>query len=300
MTVEWGGSGRAMGQAMQEPRAASSPPSCSPTSSIPPPGCGSVGDAAWRDQLAAHNARLREQLNVFRGREVKTTATACWRCSTARPARSAARPRWSPPATRWASRSGSACTRARWRSSATTCEASPSTWRPGSGLAGAGEVVLTPTTADLEGRARLEDAGEHELRGWPAPAGCGGWRRGLTPAATPVARRSSGALQRPASRRRPAGQRFARRKPVFRSPGVQPGPTNRCSTAGHSALGRRAWRYRERLRAFTCAAPVSRLLGEALFLPGVGVVVVAVALPEAQPVVVEELQAADPLGLFQK
>ena len=33
----------------------------------------SVGDAAWRERLAAHNARLREQLNVYRGREVKTT-----------------------------------------------------------------------------------------------------------------------------------------------------------------------------------------------------------------------------------
>ena len=32
-----------------------------------------LGDAAWHDLLAAHNARLREQLNVFRGREVKTT-----------------------------------------------------------------------------------------------------------------------------------------------------------------------------------------------------------------------------------
>jgi len=33
----------------------------------------SVGDAAWREVLAAHNERLREQLNVYRGREVKTT-----------------------------------------------------------------------------------------------------------------------------------------------------------------------------------------------------------------------------------
>jgi class 3 adenylate cyclase len=32
-----------------------------------------VGDAAWRDQLSVHNGLMREQLNVFRGREVKTT-----------------------------------------------------------------------------------------------------------------------------------------------------------------------------------------------------------------------------------
>src|SRR4051795_5387172 len=37
-------------------------------------------------------------------------------------------------------------------------------------------------------------------------------------------------------------------------------------------------------------------LAEALFLPRVGVVVVAVALPEAELVVVEELEAADPLA----
>ena len=32
-----------------------------------------IGDAAWHDVLVAHNARLREELSVFRGREVKTT-----------------------------------------------------------------------------------------------------------------------------------------------------------------------------------------------------------------------------------
>jgi class 3 adenylate cyclase len=32
-----------------------------------------VGDAAWKELLVAHNARLRAELNVQRGREVKTT-----------------------------------------------------------------------------------------------------------------------------------------------------------------------------------------------------------------------------------
>jgi class 3 adenylate cyclase len=32
-----------------------------------------IGDAAWRELLLTHNARLREQLNVFRGREIATT-----------------------------------------------------------------------------------------------------------------------------------------------------------------------------------------------------------------------------------
>jgi class 3 adenylate cyclase len=32
-----------------------------------------MGDTAWRDLLLVHNTRLRDQLNIFRGREVKTT-----------------------------------------------------------------------------------------------------------------------------------------------------------------------------------------------------------------------------------
>jgi class 3 adenylate cyclase len=32
-----------------------------------------IGDDAWRDLLSAHNERLRDDLNVFRGREVATT-----------------------------------------------------------------------------------------------------------------------------------------------------------------------------------------------------------------------------------
>jgi class 3 adenylate cyclase len=32
-----------------------------------------MGDTAWRDLLLIHNTRLRDQLNLFRGREVKTT-----------------------------------------------------------------------------------------------------------------------------------------------------------------------------------------------------------------------------------
>ena len=32
-----------------------------------------MGDTAWRDLLIIHNTRLRDQLNTFRGREVKTT-----------------------------------------------------------------------------------------------------------------------------------------------------------------------------------------------------------------------------------
>ena len=52
-----------------------------------------MGDTAWRELLLIHNTRLRDQLNIFRGREVKTTgdgflavfdsATRAVRCGTA-------------------------------------------------------------------------------------------------------------------------------------------------------------------------------------------------------------------------
>ncbi len=52
-----------------------------------------LGDEAWRAVLVAHNARFREQLNLYRGREVNTTgdgflaifdsATRAVRCATA-------------------------------------------------------------------------------------------------------------------------------------------------------------------------------------------------------------------------
>ena len=143
-----------------------------------------VGDAAWRDQLAAHNARLREQLNVFRGREVKTTGdgllavfdspTRAVRCAAAMVAACDAMGLRDP---------GRACTPARWSSSATTSAGSPSTSRRASSRWPApGEVLLTPTTADLvegsgiraRGRRRARAQGDRRrppaAGGWPRPA----------------------------------------------------------------------------------------------------------------------------------
>ena len=73
VTIEWGGSGRAMGEAMKEApgRALATVVFTDIVDSTRH--VRELGDAAWRDQLARHNARMRESVNMFRGREVKST-----------------------------------------------------------------------------------------------------------------------------------------------------------------------------------------------------------------------------------
>ena len=73
VTVEWGASGRALDAALHETGARSLATVLFTDIVDSTARLQLVGDAAWRDLLAAHNARLREQLNVYRGREVKTT-----------------------------------------------------------------------------------------------------------------------------------------------------------------------------------------------------------------------------------
>lgn len=73
ITIDWGGSGRAMEAALKETgrRTVSTilfTDIVGSTATLQ-----RVGDDAWHDLLAAHNARLREELSVYRGREVKTT-----------------------------------------------------------------------------------------------------------------------------------------------------------------------------------------------------------------------------------
>src|SRR3972149_3988854 len=69
-------------------------------------------------------------------------------------------------------------------------------------------------------------------------------------------------------------------------------PWGGCS--GLPTPGRKGRPRPDRTRVGVGAA--SLLVGVALLLPGIGDVVVAVALPEAAHVVVEELEAAQPLG----
>ena len=73
VTIEWGASGRALEAALNESGGRSLATVMFTDIVESTARLQSIGDAAWRDLMAAHNARLREQLNVFRGREVKTT-----------------------------------------------------------------------------------------------------------------------------------------------------------------------------------------------------------------------------------
>jgi class 3 adenylate cyclase len=73
ITLEWGASGRALGAALQGPSSRSLATVVLTDIVDSTVRLQQVGDAVWREQLAAHHGRLREAINVFRGREIKTT-----------------------------------------------------------------------------------------------------------------------------------------------------------------------------------------------------------------------------------
>lgn len=127
-----------------------------------------MGDEAWHALLAAHNARLREELNVYRGREVKTTgdgflaifdsATRAVRCGAAmtRSARAIGLPIRVGIHTGEVEFSGGDARGIAVHAAARILS-----------LAGPDEVLVSSTTKELlEGSALiLEDAGTHELKG---------------------------------------------------------------------------------------------------------------------------------------
>lgn len=127
-----------------------------------------IGDAAWRDLLSTHNRLLRDELNLFRGREVATTgdgfmavfdgATRAVRCGVAM-ARSAA-------TVGLAIRVGVHTGEVEFVGADARGLAVHAAARVMS-LAGPGEVLVSSTTKDLlEGSGLiLEDAGAHELKG---------------------------------------------------------------------------------------------------------------------------------------
>jgi class 3 adenylate cyclase len=73
VTIEWGASGRALSEALEESTDRSLATVMFTDIVDSTSRLRQLGDTAWRDLLAAHNVRIREQLNVHRGREVKTT-----------------------------------------------------------------------------------------------------------------------------------------------------------------------------------------------------------------------------------
>ena len=135
-----------------------------------------LGDEAWRELLAAHNARMREQLNTFRGREVKTTGDGLLavfdrplravRCAEAMAtiARSLDLPIRVGVHTGEVDLAGDDARGLAVHTAARVMA-----------LGGADDVMVSATTRDLlEGSGvALEDAGEHELKGLPgASTGC--------------------------------------------------------------------------------------------------------------------------------
>jgi class 3 adenylate cyclase len=132
----------------------------------------SIGDAAWRDLLAAHNERLREQLNIYRGREVKTTGDGVLAVfdSPARAARCAFEMTRSVRTMGLEIRVGLNTGEIELVGDDVRGVAVHAAARI-LGLAGPGEVLVSSTTAGLlEGSGiELEDAGVHELKGLQGP-----------------------------------------------------------------------------------------------------------------------------------
>lgn len=168
VTVEWGASGRALREALEDPGTRSLATVLFTDIVGSTAHLKEVGDARWRDVLATHNARLREQLNVFRGREVATTGdgllavfdspTRAVRCAAAmtRAARAAGVEIRVGVHTGEVELVGDDVRGIAVHVAARTMA-----------LAGAGEVIVSSTTAELlEGSGvELSDAGSHELKG---------------------------------------------------------------------------------------------------------------------------------------
>ena len=129
-----------------------------------------MGNTAWRDLLFAHNTRLRDQLNIFRGREVKTTgdgflavfdsATRAVRCGAAmaRAARGMDLPIRVGIHTGEVEMVGNDARGLAVHAAARVMA-----------VAGPDEVLVSSTTYDLlEGSGlNLEEAGTHEMKGLP-------------------------------------------------------------------------------------------------------------------------------------
>ena len=136
-----------------------------------------LGDAAWREVLLTHNARIREVIDAFRGREISTTgdgflvvfdgATNAVRCGTAMVRAAEA----------LGSRSESASIRARSSSSPTMSEASPSmpprgSWQPRVQARSWSRTRRMASSKGLDCRSTTPDS--TPSRDYPVSASCSG------------------------------------------------------------------------------------------------------------------------------
>jgi class 3 adenylate cyclase len=170
VTIEWGASGRALSEALEEPTERSLATVLFTDIVDSTARAKQLGDAGWRDLLVAHNVRLREQLNVHRGREVKTTGDGFLAVfdSPTRAVRCAVAMVRSVRAIDIDIRAGVHTGEIETVGDDVRGIAVHVAARL-LALAGSDEVVVSQTTADLiEGSGmELEDIGEHELKGLP-------------------------------------------------------------------------------------------------------------------------------------
>lgn len=168
VTIEWGASGRALGAALGQPGARSLATVLFTDIVESTARLEAMGDRAWRDLVAEHNQRLRELLNVHRGREVKTTGDGLLATFDS-PTRAVACAAEMVRATRTMGieiRAGLHTGDVEVIGDDVRGIAVHTAARIVA-LADAGEVLLSSTTVGLlEGSGiAVEDAGEHELKG---------------------------------------------------------------------------------------------------------------------------------------
>lgn len=169
VTIEWGASGRALAAALHEAGDRSLATVMFTDIVASTATLERIGDAAWHDLLVAHNARLREELNVFRGREVKTTGDGFLAVfdSATRAVRCAAAMVTSAQAMDLPIRVGMNTGEVEFVGGDVRGIAVYAAARV-LDLAGPNEVLISPTTRDLlEGSDLiLEEAGMYELKGF--------------------------------------------------------------------------------------------------------------------------------------
>jgi class 3 adenylate cyclase len=172
VVLEWGGSGRAMEAAMEDTgeRILATVMFTDIVDSTVT--LERLGDEAWRALLVSHNARLRDELNVFRGREVKTTGDGFLAIfdSASRAVRCAAAMTRSARAVDLQIRVGIHTGEVDLSGGDARGLAVHAAARI-LALAGPDEVLVSSTTGDLlDGSGLvLEDAGTHELKGISGP-----------------------------------------------------------------------------------------------------------------------------------